>query len=153
MTDVKANGDEALNQYTEKFDGAKLDTIQVPLTDLEAAWNALDDKDKAAIEVAHSNIKKFHQAQTPKEISIETMKGVVCSREPRAIETAGLYVPGGTAPLVSTLLMLAVPARVAGVSNRIVVTPPSKDGTINPAILAAAYRRKGPQFCSHDRGE
>lgn len=142
MTDVKANGDEALNQYTEKFDGAKLDTIQVPLTDLEAAWNALDDKDKAAIEVAHSNIKKFHQAQTPKEISIETMKGVVCSREPRAIETAGLYVPGGTAPLVSTLLMLAVPARVAGVSNRIVVTPPSKDGTINPAILAAAYRCK-----------
>jgi len=72
MTDVKANGDEALNQYTEKFDGAKLDTIQVPLTDLEAAWNALDDKDKAAIEVAHSNIKKFHQAQTPKEIPVKT---------------------------------------------------------------------------------
>ena len=142
MREVKVRGDAALNDYTAKFDGANLETIQVPFKELESAWNALDDKDKAAIEVARSNIKKFHQAQTPKDISIETMKGVTCSREARAIKTAGLYVPGGTAPLVSTLLMLAVPAKVAGVRNRIIVTPPDKNGNINPAILAAAYRCK-----------
>ena len=103
---------------------------------------ALPAADQAVIERARRNIKRFHKAQTPKSIKVETEPGVVCRREARAIETAGLYVPGGTAPLVSTLLMLAVPAKVARVQNRIVVTPPGKDGKVNPVILAAAYRCK-----------
>jgi len=137
---VRQNGDAALADYTKKFDGTDVDSLKIPAEELEAAWNALPALDKQAIETARSNIKKFHQAQTPVPISIETMKGVTCSREARAIETAGLYIPGGTAPLVSTLLMLAVPAKVAGVPNRIIVTPPGKDGKINTAILAAAFR-------------
>jgi len=137
---VRQNGDAALADYTKKFDGTDVENLKIPAEELEAAWNALPALDKQAIETARSNIKKFHQAQTPVPISIETMKGVTCSREARAIETAGLYIPGGTAPLVSTLLMLAVPAKVAGVTNRIIVTPPGKDGKINMAILAAAFR-------------
>lgn len=142
MDTVKSGGDKAVLDYTSKFDGVELGALKVPFEDLEAAWESLDEKDKRAIETARQNIKMFHQAQKPKDISVETMKGVVCSREARAIDTAGLYVPGGTAPLVSTLLMLAVPAKVAGVRHRIIVTPPSKDGKINQAILAAAYRCK-----------
>lgn len=140
MAGVKAGGDKAIIDYTAKFDGVKLDSLLIPQEDLEAAWENLPDADKTAIETAKSNIKKFHFAQKPKDISVKTMKGVHCRREARAIETAGLYVPGGTAPLVSTLLMLAIPAKVAGVRNRIVVTPPGKDGKINQAVLAAAYR-------------
>lgn len=142
MDAVKKHGDKAVLDYTAKFDGVKLDTLRVPLEALEAAWNALPRAEKNAINVARKNIKKFHKAQNPKDIEVETTKGVICRRETRAIETAGLYVPGGTAPLVSTLLMLAVPAKVAGVKRRVVVTPPGKDGKVNPAILAAAYRCK-----------
>lgn len=142
MRDVKTSGDNAVLDYTAKFDGVKLDELRVPEARLKAAWNALPDDEKNAINTARKNIKKFHQAQLPKDIEVETTKGVICRREARAIETAGLYVPGGTAPLVSTLLMLAIPAKVAGVKRRIVVTPPGKDGAINPAILAAAYRCK-----------
>jgi histidinol dehydrogenase len=139
---VRIGGDKAVLDLTEKFDGVRLETLKVPDEALEKAWESLPIEDKQAIEIARSNIKKFHQAQLPQDIAIETMKGVNCARQSRAIETAGLYVPGGTAPLVSTLLMLAVPAKVAGVQKRIIVTPPGKDGTINPAILAAAYRCK-----------
>ncbi len=142
MSAVRDKGDAAVKSYTLKYDGADLNSLKVPFEALQAAWDSLDEADKAAIEIARSNIKKFHQAQMPKNISVETMKGVTCSREARPIKTAGLYVPGGTAPLVSTLLMLAVPARVAGVPNRIIVTPPDKTGQINKAILAAAYRCK-----------
>lgn len=140
MADVKSGGDKSVLDYTSKFDGVQLDDLRVSEERLEAAWKALPDADKDAIKIARSNIKKFHTAQIPEDIEVETTKGVICRREARAIETAGLYVPGGTAPLVSTLLMLAVPAKVAGVKRRIVVTPPDKDGNINPAILAAAYR-------------
>lgn len=142
MDSVRIDGDKAVLDFTYQFDGVKLETLRVPKSKLENAWQALPSEDKQAIEMARNNIKKFHQAQLPKDISIETIKGVHCARQVRAIETAGLYVPGGTAPLVSTVLMLAVPAKVAGVQNRIVVTPPGKDGQINPAILAAAYRCK-----------
>jgi histidinol dehydrogenase len=120
--------------------------LEIPAEDLKAAWNALPASDQSVIERARRNIKRFHKAQIPKPIEVETEPGVVCRREARAIETAGLYVPGGTAPLVSTLLMLAVPAKVAGVRNRIVVTPPGKDGAVNPVILAAAYRCKISQL-------
>lgn len=142
METVKTGGDKALLEYTSKFDKVTLDNLRIPQEDLKAAWKSLPDDAKNAINTARKNIKKFHQAQIPQDIEVETTKGVVCRREARAIETAGLYVPGGTAPLVSTLLMLAIPAKVAGVRHRIVVTPPGKDGKVNPAILAAAYRCK-----------
>ena len=142
LTDVRKKGDEALLRLTEKFDGVRPVALEISFEDMEAAWEALPATDKSVIERARRNIKRFHKAQMPAPIEVETEPGVVCRREARAIETAGLYVPGGTAPLISTLLMLAVPAKVAGVQNRIVVTPPSKDGTVNPVILAAAYRCK-----------
>ena len=148
LADVRKNGDEALLRLTEKYDGVRPTALEIPASELEAAWTALPATDKSVIERARRNIKKFHKAQRPKSIEVETEPGVICRREVRAIETAGLYVPGGTAPLVSTLLMLAVPAKVAGVHKRIVVTPPGKDGTVNPIILAAAYRCKVTQlFC------
>lgn len=142
LADVRENGDAAVSRLTEKFDGISPTTLEVPFKDLEAAWNALPASDQSVIERARRNIKRFHKAQTPEPIEVETEPGVICRREARAIETAGLYVPGGTAPLVSTLLMLAVPAKVAGVKNRIIVTPPGKDGTVDPTILAAAFRCK-----------
>ena len=148
LTDVRENGDEALLRLTKKFDGVQPSALEILASELEAAWNALPATDKLVIERARSNIKTFHEAQIPRPIEVETEPGVTCRREARAIETAGLYVPGGTAPLVSTLLMLAVPAKVAGVRRRIVVTPPGKDGSVNPIILAAAYRCKVTQlFC------
>jgi len=110
LDDVRENGDEALLRLTRKFDGVALETIEVPFEVLEAAWKALPASDQSVIERARRNIKRFHKAQIPSSIEVETEPGVVCRREARAIETAGLYVPGGTAPLVSTLLMLAVPA-------------------------------------------
>ena len=142
MNTVKTGGDKAVIDYTTKFDGVSLKALRIPKEDLKAAWDTLPEDEKNAINTARKNIKKFHQAQIPQDIEVETTKGVICRREARAIETAGLYVPGGTAPLVSTLLMLAIPAKVAGVRHRIVVTPPGKDGKINPAILAAAFRCK-----------
>ena len=140
LSDVRKNGDEALKRLTQKFDGVDVNAIEVPESELEAAWNALPPSDQAVIERARRNIKLFHEVQIQGPIEVETEPGVICQRISRAIETAGLYVPGGTAPLVSTLLMLAVPAHVAGVQNRIVVTPPGKDGTVNATILAAAHR-------------
>lgn len=142
LKDVRENGDEALLRLTEKFDGTRPTALEVTAEAMEAAWDALSATDKSVIERARRNIKLFHEAQTPASIEVETEPGVLCRREARAIETAGLYVPGGTAPLISTLLMLAVPAKVAGVRNRIVVTPPSKSGDVNPVILAAAFRCK-----------
>lgn len=140
LQDVKNGGDQAVLDYTAKFDGVKLTRLKVSQGDMRKAWKSLPEAQQDAIKTAQKNIKAFHMAQQPKNIEVETMPGVICRREARAIETAGLYVPGGTAPLVSTLLMLAVPAKVAGVKRRIVVTPPGKDGKINPAILGAAYR-------------
>lgn len=142
LEEVRTGGDTALAQLTEKFDGCVPDALEVPFATLEAAWNALSASDQSVIERARRNIKRFHKAQTPEPVEVETEPGVVCRREARAIETAGLYVPGGTAPLISTLLMLAVPAKVARVPNRIIITPPGKDGTVDPMILAAAYRCK-----------
>lgn len=139
MAAVKDGGDQAILDYTAKFDGVKLDDLRIDMTACKAAWDAMDAADKAAMETAKANIERFHTAQLPDNISVETMPGVTCRREARAITAAGLYVPGGTAPLVSTLLMLAIPAKVAGCDKRVIVTPPSKTGEINQAILAAAY--------------
>ena len=140
MQDVKNGGDQAVLDYTAKFDGVTLNRLKVTEGDLRKAWKSLPEDQQQAIKTAQKNIKAFHSAQRPEAIEIETMPGVVCRRETRALETVGLYVPGGTAPLVSTLLMLAIPAKIAGVKRRIVVTPPGKDGKVIPVILGAAYR-------------
>lgn len=139
LEEVRVNGDAALRKYTKQFDGVDLIDLKTSTADLEIAWDALPRADKAAMEMAKANIEVFHQAQMPRVFAVETMPGVMCRREPRAIDSAGLYVPGGNAPLVSTLMMLAIPAKIAGVINPIVVTPPSKDGKVNTNILAAAY--------------
>ncbi len=139
MAQIKTGGDASILKLTQKYDGVKLKSLRVNLDDCQTAWAALDPADKAALEMAKANIERFHKAQMPRNISVETMPGVSCRREARAVSSVGLYVPGGTAPLVSTLLMLAIPAKVAGCTRRVVVTPPGKNGAINPAILAAAY--------------
>ena len=140
LSEVKTTGDMALRRLTQRYDGARLSEFQVPHAELKAAWESLAIEDQIAIDRASRNIRAFHGAQFPETIEVETEPGVFCRREVRAIETAGLYVPGGTAPLVSTLLMLAIPAKVAEVPNRIIVTPPGSDGQVNPIILGAAFR-------------
>ncbi len=139
LADVKAGGDTSVLRYTQMFDCPDAQTLSVPISDCKAAWEALPDTQKTALKIAKANIEQFHAAQQPATIQVETMDGVLCQRLPRPMSCAGLYVPGGTAPLVSTLLMLAIPAKTAGVPRRVVTTPPGQDGTINPAILAAAY--------------
>lgn len=139
MSDVRERGDAALFDLTAKYDGASLSALRVPVLDLEQAWDDLDASDKIAMQTAKDNICAFHGAQKPAVIELEVMPGVTCRREPRALDSAGLYVPGGTAPLVSTMMMLALPAKIAGVGRRVVTTPPSKTGTINSHVLAAAY--------------
>lgn len=139
MAQVKAHGDAAIRELTAKFDGVDIEQLRVDALTLKAAWDALPEADKTAMQTAKSNIESFHALQMPKVIEQETMPGVICRREPRALDSAGLYVPGGTAPLVSTMMMLAIPAKIANVPERIVVTPPAKDGSINAYVLAAAY--------------
>ncbi len=136
---VRTDGDAALRIYTKRFDGVDLADMKIPADDLKQAWADLQNADKAAMQMAKHNIVAFHTAQLPDAVEVETMPGVVCRREPRPLDSAGLYVPGGSAPLVSTLMMLAIPAKIAGVTKRIVATPPGADGKVNSAILAAAY--------------
>lgn len=139
LTAVRLNGDAAIKEYTRQFDCVALSDLTIPAADMKAAWANLPAADKTAMETAKANIVTFHIAQMPRAFELETMPGVLCRREPRAIDSAGLYVPGGSAPLVSTLMMLAIPAKIAGVPKRIAITPPGKDGKINANILAAAY--------------
>ena len=130
---VKADGDDALRRYTEQFDGVTLDELSLPTTGA-----AVSNELQQAIVVASRNIRAFHGAQKESVREIETTPGVRCWRKSVPIERVGLYIPGGTAPLFSSVLMLAIPAAVAGCSEVVVCTPPGKDGSINPAILAAA---------------
>lgn len=136
--DVRANGDAAVRRYTEKFDDARLDDFAVSDEELARAEREIDADLKRAILHAKQNIETFHLAQIEKPQKIETTPGVVCWRESRAIENVGLYIPGGTAPLFSTVLMLAVPAQIAGCLEIALCSPPDKNGKINPAILFAA---------------
>lgn len=140
IQDVKNGGDQAVLDYTAKFDGVSLTRLKVSQGDMRKAWKAMPADEQDAIKTAQKNIKAFHIAQRQPAIEVETMPGVTCRRESRAIETVGLYVPGGSAPLVSTLMMLAIPAKIAGAKRRVVVTPPGADGKVHPAILGAAYR-------------
>lgn len=139
LADVKANGDAALRKYTRQFDKVTLTDIRVTAAEFEAADAILDESLKNAIRQAALNIEAFHRAQVESVTMIETMPGVQCWRKPVGIEKVGLYIPGGTAPLFSTILMLAIPARLAGCNEIVLCTPPGKDGLVHPAVLWAAH--------------
>lgn len=138
LADVKMNGNTAVKKYTEQFDAVDLNEIAVSITEIDAATSTIDEKMKQAIDVAKHNITAFHESQKEVINKIETTAGVVCWRKSVAIEKMGLYIPGGTAPLFSTLLMLGIPAILAGCKEIIVCTPPDKNGKINPVILYVA---------------
>lgn len=135
---VKVNGDDALREYSLKFDGVKTDAIQVTVGEINIAIQSISIQLKEAIQLAHNNIYTFHKAQQRNEEVVETTPGVLCWRKSVGIEKVGLYIPGGSAPLFSTILMLGIPAKIAGCQEVVLCTPPSKDGTIHPAILFTA---------------
>jgi histidinol dehydrogenase len=136
--EVQKKGDEAVSKYTSIFDGIALGTNEVSQNEINEAIALIPNELKEAIQLAKGNIYKFHQAQKTDRITIETTEGVNCWQEKRPIQKIGLYIPGGTAPLFSTVLMLAVPAAIAGCNEIVLCSPPDKKGKINPAILYAA---------------
>lgn len=138
IDDVIARGDTAILELTEKFDGAALTALRLESSAIENAADELTPSVKHAIDVAYSNIKRFHQQQQPNAIRYETMPGVVCEQQTVALEKVGLYIPGGTAPLPSTVLMLGTPAQVAGCDIRVLCTPPNAAGKIAAEIRYAA---------------
>ncbi len=135
---VKLQGDQALKQFAEKFDSVSIDELIVSPEEIKEAILSVSEELKQAIDTAKSNIEKFHNAQMEDFGVIETMPGVNCWRKSVGIEKVGIYIPGGTAPLFSTVLMLAVPAKLAACKEIVLCTPPNKEGKINPAILYAA---------------
>lgn len=138
ISQVRDGGDQAIKDLTLKFDQANIKKLKVTEQEFEYAENAVSDKARLAILQAISNVTAFHSAQIPEGISLETSPGILCRQEFRPIEKVGLYVPGGSAPLISTVVMLAVPAMIAACNLKILCTPPSKDGKIDPHILLAA---------------
>lgn len=138
LADVRRRGDEAVKEYEAKFDKANLTTLAVSDKEIEEAEKLVSDDLKEAILNAKANIEKFHAAQKHCINPVETTPGVVCWQKPVAIEKVGLYIPGGTAPLFSTVLMLAVPAQIAGCREIVLCTPPNSEGKVNPAILYTA---------------
>ena len=135
---VKNRGDAALREFTLRFDGCALDKLEVAQDEKERAFTQIDPALADAIELAAQNIARFHQTQNNPETVVETMPGVKCWRENRPIERVGLYIPGGSAPLFSTLLMLGVPANLAGCPEIVLATPPRRDGSVDPTVLYAA---------------
>ncbi|MFC5683508.1 histidinol dehydrogenase [Flavobacterium sp. MAHUQ-51] len=135
---VQKEGDVAVSNYTKQFDGVSFENIEVSSAEIETAVASLPTDLKVAIALAKVNIEKFHLAQKTTRVSVETTEGVQCWQEKRPIQKVGLYIPGGTAPLFSTVLMLAVPAKIAGCKEIVLCSPPDKNGNINPAILYAA---------------
>ncbi|MEE3147329.1 MAG: histidinol dehydrogenase [Bacteroidota bacterium] len=142
---IQNDGDAAIEKYTQKFDGISQNSFEVTPTEITAAVANLDTDLKEAITLAKANIEAFHKAQRTEKIELETAPGVKCWQEKRPIQKVGLYIPGGTAPLFSTILMLAVPAKIAGCKEVVLCTPPDKEGNINPAILFTA------QLCGIDK--
>ncbi len=138
LDDVRKSGDRAVKRFTKMFDGVELDDMRVTESEIEEAVANVPDELKAAIEIAKENIEKFHVIQKEGVRIIETVPGVKCWQKSVPIEKVGLYIPGGSAPLFSTVLMLAIPANIAGCSEIILCTPPSENGVIDPAILYAA---------------
>jgi histidinol dehydrogenase len=135
---VRIKGDKAVSKYTKEFNGVKLKKLIVSEKEIKAAENLLSQELKNAIQQAKTNIEKFHRSQIEEIKVVETMPGINCWRKSVGIEKVGIYIPGGSAPLFSTVLMLAIPAVIAGCKEIILCTPPLKDGSINPAILYAA---------------
>lgn len=135
---VKISGDSALYEYSKELDRVSLDRLKVTESELREAESAIKPSLKRAIDVARKNIEKFHKAQIPVDEVIETMPGVKCWRKNIPVEKVGLYIPGGTAPLFSTVLMLGIPAKIAGCKQIILCTPPDSNGNINPAVLYTA---------------
>ena len=138
LADVRQRGDEAVKGYELKFDHVDLPSLEVTKAEIEEAETLVSDELKEAIRLAHSNIKTFHKSQRFRTKKVETQPGVVCWQKSVAIEKVGLYIPGGTAPLFSTVLMLATPAKIAGCKEIVLCTPPNREGKVNPAILMAA---------------
>jgi histidinol dehydrogenase len=138
LKDIKERGDQAVKEYGEKFDRVSLSVIEVYEDEITKAETSVSQELKNAILLAHDNIYKFHLAQQHPLPRIETMPGITCWQKAVAIEKVGLYTPGGTAPLFSTVLMLAIPARIAGCKEIILCTPPNRNGEVHPAVLFAA---------------
>lgn len=140
LNDVKERGDKAVLEYEEQFDKVVLDNLEVTAEEIHKAESLVSEELKEAIGIAMTNIERFHAAQRFEGLTVETMPGVVCRQKSVPIEKVGLYVPGGTAPLFSTVLMLALPARIAGCKEIVLCSPPDKSGNIHPAILYSAAR-------------
>lgn len=138
FADIQKNGDAAVQKYTQKFDGVSLENNIVSVNEINEAINLVSEELKEAIQLAKENITKFHTAQKTAKVFVETTNGVSCWQEKRPIQKVGLYIPGGTAPLFSTVLMLAIPAQIAGCKEIVLCSPPNKEGKIHPAILYAA---------------
>ncbi len=136
--DVQSNGDVAIEKYTSIFDGVSIEKNIVSVQEIKEAISLVSLELKEAINFAKENITKFHTAQKTDKVFVETTKGVACWQEKRSIQKVGLYIPGGTAPLFSTVLMLAIPAQIAGCKEIVLCSPPNKEGKIHPAILYAA---------------
>ena len=138
LKDVRQNGDKAVMAYEEKFDHATLSSLAVTEAEIDEAMTMVSEELLDALKIAHHNISKFHESQKFEGDKVETCKGVSCWQKSVPIEKVGLYIPGGTAPLFSTVLMLATPAKIAGCREIVLCTPPNREGRVNPAILAAA---------------
>ena len=138
LDDIRAHGDEAVISYEEKFDHVTLSSLVVSEAEIDEAMTLVSEDLLNALHIAHQNIKAFHEAQRYEGIRVETAPGVSCWQKSVPIEKVGLYIPGGTAPLFSTVLMLATPAKIAGCKEIVLCTPPNREGKVNPAILAAA---------------
>ncbi|MEZ4841111.1 MAG: histidinol dehydrogenase [Flavobacteriaceae bacterium] len=138
FNEVKTKGDVAIKKYTNLFDGVNLDNLVVNPEEIKEAEKSITDELKIAIQLAKSNIEKFHAAQKTEKITVETTEGVICWQEKRPIQKIGVYIPGGSAPLFSTVLMLCIPAKLAGCFEVVLCSPPNKEGKINPAIIYAA---------------
>ncbi len=138
VAEVRRDGDQALRRLTAKFDGAKLTSLRVSEAEFAAAERALSPADRTALRTAYRNLRRFHAAQAARPVRVATMPGLVCEKLTRPIARVGLYVPGGSAPLFSTALMLGVPSQRAACPTRVLCTPPGRDGRISPWILFAA---------------
>ncbi len=138
FNEVKRKGDRAVSKYTSYFDGIILNSMKVSEAEIDYAATQLSDELKEAIQLAKANVEKFHLAQITEKVTVETVEGVLCWQEKRPIQKVGLYIPGGSAPLFSTVLMLAIPAKIAGCKEVILCTPPDRNATIDPTILYTA---------------
>ena len=138
--DIQSHGDKAIQKYTEMFDGVKISNSVVSSNEFEAATDLVSTGLKEAIKMAYNNIYNFHEAQKSNNLAkVETQPGVICWQAKKPIDSVGLYIPGGSAPLFSSILMLAIPAKIAGCKTVTLATPPQKDGSIHPAILYTAH--------------